>query len=189
MRIIGGRYKGKKLLVNTDADFRPSSDRLKETLFNIINHYYKHNLVNQHVLDIYSGSGAIGLECISRLATSATLVEINKNNINLIYKNIPNNLSIEQQVKVINQDFLSTFTKQYNNNYSLVYIDPPYKNNLYLPTIKHLLSLDILNNKCLIITESLKEENIELNQFDKLKLQQIKVIGKSMLKFFQYFNN
>lgn len=186
MRIIAGLYKGKKLKAPLKLEFRPSHDRLKETLFNLINHHYKDYLLKQCVLDVFAGSGAIGIEAISRGASNVTFVEQEPSTVKLLKYNIPK--AVISTTNVINQDFLTTKPKQFAHKYSLVYLDPPYNQNLMVASLQHLLSLNILTSTALIIAETSVKTDLtkENNNLLPLKLNSTKIIGKSQLYFFTY---
>ncbi|GIS10056.1 MAG: hypothetical protein CM15mP114_08380 [Alphaproteobacteria bacterium] len=134
MRIIGGKYKGLKLLPPDSTKIRPTSDRLKESLFSIItSNKYKINIDNCNVLDICSGTGSLGIEAFSRGAISVYFIDKDHRSINLIYKNI-SKLNIDEQIenkikiikdeatkalKNINKDFSNSFNRptiQYKYN-------------------------------------------------------------------------
>lgn len=196
MRIISGLYRGKKLKSPENLGVRPSHDRLKETLFNIIASNFKNYLHNNNVLDIFAGSGAIGIECISRRANFACFVEKNKDTHKLIKQNIP--LPALDKSQIINKDFLSTIKADYHHDFSLVYIDPPYHKELLTRSLIHLIKLQILCEDALIICESAKNEdwsqqsnvgNVN-NSFNlqelNLKTILVKDIGKSKITFLQY---
>ena len=90
MRIIGGKLRGKKILVPTDKSTRPLKDMVRESIFNIIEHSKNEyvELNNAKVLDLFSGTGSFGLECLSRMAKHVTFVEKNVSAINILNKNI-----------------------------------------------------------------------------------------------------
>ena len=90
MRIISGNYKGKKIIEPKDSTTRPLKDLTKESIFNIINHSKKIDLelINSNVLDLFSGVGSFGLECISRGAKNVTFVENYQNVLNILEKNL-----------------------------------------------------------------------------------------------------
>ena len=98
MRIIGGKYKGLKLIPPDSAKIRPTSDRLKESLFSIVSsNKYMINIENCNVLDICSGSGSLGIEALSRGANSVYFIDIDHRSINLVNKNI-SKLKIDEQI-------------------------------------------------------------------------------------------
>lgn len=131
MRIIAGIYRGRGLKSPPDLKTRPTSDRLRETLFNILNPRITEDTV---FLDLCAGSGSIGIEAISRGVNSVTFVEISRRNCGLIEENLDNLNVPESQTEVICgnvEKFLSKSTKQFD----IIYFDPPYKND-YSETLR-----------------------------------------------------
>jgi len=189
MRVIGGKYRGKKLLSANSDLLKPSSGFLKETLFNIINHHYKNFLVNQNFLDVFAGTGAVALEAYSRGAKSITLVEKHPLHCDLIKKNLNNIKHL-----LICNNFLNTTAPFFKQRFNLVYLDPPYKLNLLPQSLEHLLNLNILNSPALIVTESQKNTfNLEMlnkhvtnSLLNNLSLNLNKIIGIKELHFFKY---
>ena len=132
MRIISGKFKSKKLVTLTGVLVtRPTSDRVKESIFNILQ-----NLIEGvYVLDLFSGSGALGLEAISRGATKSYLVENNKGSLECIKKNIES-LPVESDKYEIYEkkveDFLSSKLSSLQNKINIIFADPPYQSEWYL---------------------------------------------------------
>lgn len=123
MRIISGIFKGRFITVPQSKFIRPTTDRVRETLFNILNNKIDFDEIT--VLDLYSGSGSLGLECISRGANEVTFIEKNLP----IYKNLLANISslqVDDQCKVLKTEAL-TFTNQKSfSKYDLILADPPF---------------------------------------------------------------
>ena len=161
MRIIAGTLKGKKLLAPEGSDTRPTADRAREALFNIITHnYLNHNFKQTTVLDIFAGSGALGLEALSRGALTASFVENNPKTISFLKQNIQN-CRFENQSKVINQDAVK-FNCSQKQFFSLIFLDPPYHKSLIIPTLNHLQTKKLLKKDALIIIETAKDEVLTL---------------------------
>ena len=110
MRIIGGKFKGKKILQPKDKETRPLKDLAKESIFNIINHSnkFKINVENSTVLDLFAGVGSFGLECLSRGAKHVTFVE-KYNGVLPILKSNLNNLNMREKYEIIEEDLLSNY--------------------------------------------------------------------------------
>lgn len=188
MRVISGKYRGKKIFSVDSNLLKPTSDFLKETLFNIIFHHYRDYLIDKNFLDIFAGSGNIALEALSRGAKTITLVENNKLHKKVICKNLLN-LPFE----IICKDFIKTNKELFNKRFSVIYLDPPYNLNLLPKALEHLIKLNITDSDCIIITESKKNtfdyknllENKELNINSKLTLELNKIIGIKELHFFR----
>lgn len=147
MRIISGKRKGLKLFSPSGKNTRPTEDRIKESLFNILG-----NVSDSIVLDLFSGTGNIGLEFLSRGAKEVYLVENNKLSLDTIKKNIDKiNLP---GIKLLSLDYLNALTKLKKDNikFDYVYIDPPYeKINLYEKSLKFILEEDIFVDSLIIL--------------------------------------
>jgi len=160
MRIISGNSKGKKILQPKDLNTRPLKDITKESIFNILVHSNKFNLSlkNSNVLDLFSGVGSFGLECLSRGGANVTFVEnydgvlsiLKKNIINLNYQN--NSLIIEKDI--INYLNFKTFHKKFD----IIFIDPPYKEKNLPVILSAIIEAQILNNDGIIIIHRHKRE-------------------------------
>jgi 16S rRNA (guanine966-N2)-methyltransferase len=153
MRIISGKFKSKKLVTLTGVLVtRPTSDRVKESIFNII----KNSLDDAYVLDLFSGSGALGLEAISRGAAKSFLVEKNKDSVECIKKNI-DSLPVETNKYEIYEkkveDFLSSKLSSLQNKITLVFADPPYQSEWYAEALEQIEKSGYCQDKCLLIIE------------------------------------
>ena len=121
IRIIGGRWKGRKLPVLDAPGLRPTGDRLRETLFNWLSGF----LVEAQCLDAFSGTGALGLEAISRGAASCALWELNAQTVCYL-KKVVDTLEAQSFIKVIKQDTVSAFSKKCTQPYDIIFCDPPF---------------------------------------------------------------
>ncbi|WP_111978778.1 16S rRNA (guanine(966)-N(2))-methyltransferase RsmD [Algibacillus agarilyticus] len=146
IRIIAGLWKGKKLPVLDAQGLRPTTDRVKETVFN----WLMFKVADRNVLDCYAGSGSLGIEALSRGAQSVTLIEKHKSTAQQLNKNIQSLSSA--QIKVENQDCL-TFLHQTAQQFDLVFIDPPFNCGLAAQTISALVDNNKLANNALIYLE------------------------------------
>ena len=129
MRIISGSFKGKKILLPKDKLTRPLKDLTKESIFNILKHSKLLNVVleNSNILDLFSGVGSFGLECLSRGAKNVTFIESYAEVLNILKKNI-DNLNQQNQSKIIEKDIFSEKTlKLINDKFDIIFVDPPYK--------------------------------------------------------------
>ena len=181
MRIIGGKYRGLKLLSPDGYNIRPTSDRLKESLFSIItSNKYKINIYSSNVLDICSGTGSLGIESLSRGANSVFFIDKDHRSINLIYKNIAK-LNIDDQIqnniKIIKDEAIKAL-KNINKNFQIVLIDPPYNTNITEKCLFKLKELNLINEDSFIFAESSKSENFN---YDGYQILEIKVYGSSKL--------
>lgn len=147
MKVISGKYKGRKIEGFDIEGTRPTMDRVKESLFATIQNYIKESVV----LDLFSGSGNLGIEALSEGASYAYLVDKNIKCIKTINKNI-NNMGIEN-VKVLNMDYKLAL-KQINKKLNLIFLDPPYKTSLIEESLKLIDEYDLLSDDGLIVCES-----------------------------------
>ena len=133
MRIIGGRFKGKKILQPKNNQTRPLKDLTKESIFNILNHSnkFKISVENSIILDLFSGVGSFGLECLSRGARHVTFVE-NYSGVLSILKNNLNNLNISKKYKIIEENLISNFPiKKIRQKFNIIFLDPHIKKKDY----------------------------------------------------------
>ena len=189
MRIIGGKYKGLKLLPPDDTKIRPTSDRLKESLFSIItSSKYKINIDNCNVLDICSGTGSLGIEAFSRGAISVYFIDKDHRSINLIYKNI-SKLNIdnkfENKIKII-KDEATKALKNIKKIFQIVLMDPPYNTNIIEKCLFKLKELNLINQDSYIFIESSKVEDFN---YDGYQILDIKLYGNSKLTILRLLNS
>jgi 16S rRNA (guanine(966)-N(2))-methyltransferase RsmD len=130
MRIIAGAYKGRNLKSPPSLDVRPTSDRLRETLFNVI----APRIEDARFLDLCAGSGAVGIEALSRGASSATFIDRSRRSCMLIESNLKLCRVPEPQWDIYCAE-ANDFLKQTDSQWDLIYFDPPYKND-YLKTLE-----------------------------------------------------
>ena len=161
MRIIGGNFRGKKILEPKDKETRPLKDLTKESIFNIINHSNKFsiNLEGSNVLDLFSGTGSFGFECISRGCNSCVFIDNNTEAINTINKNI-RKLKEEENCKVVKNNAVKPLKSISNIN--LCFIDPPYKINNLIKVIDNWVSSGCIDEEAIYILEKNSTNNIQL---------------------------
>ena len=169
MRIISGNFKGKKILLPKDKLTRPLKDLTKESIFNIIKHSKLLNveLNNSNILDLFSGVGSFGLECLSRGAASVTFLENYKDVLNILKKNI-DNLKQQNYTKIIEKDvFEQDALKILNDKFEIIFMDPPYKERKLVELLNTIIKLKLLkDNGIIIIHRHKKEEDIFPNEFN-----------------------
>ncbi len=182
MRIIGGKLKGKKIFHINNLTTRPLRDFVRENVFNIIDHskLIDIKIKNSSVLDLYSGIGSFGLECISREANNVTFVEKDKNALMYLNKNIEE-LLIKKKISIFTQDTSQFFKINKINKYDIVFLDPPYAKRDYTEDLKFLKKLNLMNKKHLIIIHREKKSNETLEELINIKL--IKHYGRSKIIF------
>ena len=155
MRIISGKYRGKNLKEFNIDTTKPTTDRVKESIFNLI----QFDVVDAVVLDLFSGTGALGIECISRGGKQVHFVDLNKQSISLIKENLK---GIDGEYQVFNQSY-EEFLKNTQMKYDIIFLDPPYKTDYGVKAIKMIIENNLLNDKGIIIFETSGENNFDLN--------------------------
>ena len=168
MRIISGDLKGKKILLPKDKLTRPLKDLTKESIFNIIRHskLLDVHLENANVLDLFSGVGSFGLECLSRGASFVTFLESYKEVLTILKKNI--NIMKQQNFShVIEKDIFSENTlKLLHNKFDIIFMDPPYKEKKVLDILNIIIKLNLLKeNGVIIIHRHKKQKDIFPEEF------------------------
>ncbi len=185
MRIISGTAKGTKLYTLEGLETRPTLDRVKESLFNII--YDK--TVDSSVLDLFSGSGAIGLEFASRGAKKVYLCDKSKDACKIIEKNIEKT-HLEEKVELLNMDFVKAIKEIKNIKFDIVYLDPPYKTDFIKIAIEELIKTEILTEETLIIAETDEEERIikQIEEFKGIEIVDKRKYGRAYILFLKKMN-
>ena len=154
MRIISGLNKGKKLIMPNDKTTRPLKDMAKESIFNVLSHanYINFHLKDSKVLDLFSGIGSFGLECISRGSKLVLFLE-NYPPVLKILKNNIANLKYENKSKVLNIDAfkIKKNTFKIDQKFQIIFCDPPYKEKKIELLIKNIIEMDILEKNGIIV--------------------------------------
>jgi len=187
MRIISGNLKGKKILQPKDRDTRPLKDLTKESIFNIILHSNKFriNIKNSKILDLFSGVGSFGLECLSRGASSLIFVENYKEVLPILKKNIFN-LNYQNISLIVEKDIFKIFDfKIYNRKFDIIFLDPPYKEKKLPILLNRIIESDILNKEGIIIIHRHKKEEEKLPE--NFNIIEEKIYGISKIIFGNYF--
>lgn len=150
MRVISGKYKGRKLEGYDIVGTRPTMDRVKESLFAMISGYIK----DARCLDLFAGSGSLGIEALSNGAKSCYFVDKSSEVIKTLQNNI-NNIKIEEEYYLLQQDYME-FLKKAKNNYlqfDLIFLDPPYDNHIIENILTFIYQNNLLSPNGLIICE------------------------------------
>ena len=158
MRIIAGKNRGTKLYTLDGDDItRPTLDRVKESLFNIIMKY----LNDSNVLDLFAGSGALGLEALSRGAKNAVFCDNSRKAINVIKNNIAKT-KLEEKTQVLNKDFVKAILdlKKEGKKFDLIFLDPPYRTDYIIKAIELIIEGELLSEDGIIIAETDEKERI-----------------------------
>jgi 16S rRNA (guanine966-N2)-methyltransferase len=155
IRIISGQHRGRKLPVLIAEGLRPTSDRVKETLFN----WLMQDIAGAKVLDMFAGSGSLGFEALSRGAEHVTMIENNRDNAAQLSANAAL-LRAEQSCNVINADAFGALNAQ-SGAFDIVLIDPPFNQGFVTKALDTLLKLELLRPDALVYIEMETENNIE----------------------------
>ena len=180
MRIISGSFKGKKIILPKDKLTRPLKDLRKESIFNILKHskLLSVELENSNILDLFSGVGSFGLECLSRGAKNLTFLENYTEVLNILKKNIAS-LNQQNQTKIIEKDIFSENTlKLLNDKFDIIFMDPPYKEKKLSFLLNVITKLKLLNTGGIIIIHRHKKEVDELPKEFNLILEKNYGISK-----------
>lgn len=187
MRIIAGEFRGRTLHRFDGKETRPTSDRLRESIFNILSF----RIQQATVLDLFSGTGAMALEALSRGAKSALLVDDSPQAISLMMRNI-RSLNLENKARVQRWNIAHNlnFLKHIQPLFDLVFIDPPYNKTLIAPTLTHLLqSASLMSQTCIVVEHSVQEPiSVHSPELDlpELDLVDQRRYGKTMVSFLSY---
>lgn len=188
MRVIGGSLKGRRLsTIKTDGNMstlRPTTDRIKESLFNILfGGKFDIKIEHTRVLDIFAGTGALGVEAISRGAKTCTFIEKNKACVQTLKANI-DLCSIEDKTKITICD-ATKIPLNSDQPYDLVFLDPPYRKSLGEVAIKSALDSNWISKSALIILE----EGEQKNSLEGFRLEDIRRYSDTILHFFKRVPN
>ena len=157
MRIISGIFKGKILLENKFDHIRPTTDKVKQAIFTKL----QFEISGSRVLDLFCGTGALGIEAISRGAEEVIFVDVNEKSVMLTKKNLQ---SIKSDAKVLkcDSDHALNILK---GKFDFIILDPPYKSGLYEKTLKKIFEKNLLNDEGTIICEHSKDDNFDYTPF------------------------
>lgn len=174
MRIIAGKFKSKNIDAPLNNETRPTSDRTREGIFNVLAPY----VYDANVLDIFSGSGALSLEALSRGARKATLIDNNQKAIEAINKNIIS-LNVKNDCIVLNDDY--HIINNINDKFDIILLDPPYKMDVIEEILKIIEEKELLNDYGVIVYES--AINNQLKDIYKNYKLKIKKYGIAYVSF------
>ncbi len=180
MRVIGGVFKGKNLKEirsSGNISLRPTSARVKESIFNILKHRFQVNLKEMRILDLFSGSGSLGFEALSRGARSVTFVENDKYACELIMENAKI-LGVEANVSLKKESCFKIGENQ-GDPFKIIFMDPPYGKDLGEKAFKNILSGKWVMDNSLVVWE----ENAEISNIDNGKILETRKYGETVLSF------
>jgi 16S rRNA (guanine966-N2)-methyltransferase len=150
VRIIGGRLRGRKLQTFKGSEVRPTADRVREALFNILGRKFS----DANVLDLFAGTGALGIEALSRGAQAAVFVDNNAHSLTVLRKNL-DRCALQPYSRTIRWDISRNLKclVEYPDTFDLVFLDPPYHCGLVATALQHLLDSGCLAPKAVLIAE------------------------------------
>ena len=183
MRIISGSFKGKKILEPKNKKTRPLKDLTKESIFNIINHSnkFKIDFSNSYILDLFSGVGSFGIECLSRGVKKVTFIENYQGVIPLLKKNLYGLKSVENYEIIEKDIYNENIFSKLNDKFDIIFLDPPYKDKNINIIFEKINDLKILKkNSIIILHRHNKEEDIFPKNF---KIIEEKKYGISKIIF------
>ena len=180
MKVISGLLKGRNIDGYNIDGTRPTMDRVKESLFGMIQNHIKNSIV----LDLFAGSGQLGIEAVSNGANLCYFIDNNKEVIKTLNKNITN-LNINKNTKVILSDWkksLNDFSNQ-NLKFDIIFVDPPYDYDVYEKILEKVSSLNLLNENGIIVLE---HQNLKLkDEYNNLILYKNKKYGSKSVNIYK----
>ncbi|SNX55578.1 16S rRNA (guanine(966)-N(2))-methyltransferase RsmD [Thermoanaerobacterium sp. RBIITD] len=181
MRIVSGIAKGRKLKCPSGKKIRPTSDMVKEALFNMIGS----DIIESRFLDLFAGTGNIGIEALSRGAAICYFVEKVYNNIKYIKENIKV-LESTENAKILHMDanYALNYFKEMDINFDIIYIDPPYYQKLYVEPLNKISDYKILSDNGYIIVEHHKKDILD-DTYGNLKKLREQKYGETRLTFYK----
>lgn len=182
IRIIGGELKGRKLITVSGIKTRPTADRVRESIFNILGDSVR----GARILDLYAGTGAMGIEALSRGAEFALFADDHNAALSALEKNIKTCL-LQNRVNTIKWNILKNlnFIRSYKNGFNLVFIDPPYNKNMIQPTLSNLATSQCLENNAQLTIEHSPLEPVPEN-LPGFKISSQRRYGKTLVSFLTY---
>ena len=184
LRIIGGTLRGRRISSIDGSSTRPTPDMVREAIFNVIGNEIR----GTSFLELFAGTGAVGIEAISRGAEKAVLVEGSLNACETIKKNI-DACTINSRCRVIRWDIERNlnFMGRDNEDFDMVFLDPPYDKDLVGKTLRHLSSCGSLKKEALIVVQHSVQELIEpVSLGECFDLEKEKRYGKTLVSFLRY---
>jgi 16S rRNA (guanine(966)-N(2))-methyltransferase RsmD len=181
MRVIAGQFKGRRLKTLEGMKVRPTSDRMRETLFNIL----APRIEGAEFLDVCAGSGAVGIEALSRGAARVTFVEVSRTATGVIAENL-RHCGITKNFKLIPRDALQAmkYFASEQMQFDIIYFDPPYDSDLYSVVMWQIVKGKLLNEAGVVIVEHRRQLPLSPN-YDELRPYREVVQGESCLTFYQ----
>jgi 16S rRNA (guanine966-N2)-methyltransferase len=184
LRVISGSARGRRLFSPKNSLIRPTADRVKESLFNILNSFIA-GYDDCRALDIFAGTGNLGIEALSRGAANAVFIDSHKGSVALVIKNL-RMLGFADRGRVIERDAISALRSLEKRElpFQLLFIDPPYRQGLAERVLEYLAASNLLDERSLVIAEISSGELLP-TAFDKLTEFDRRVYGDTAIVFFR----
>jgi 16S rRNA (guanine(966)-N(2))-methyltransferase RsmD len=180
MRVIAGEAKGRRLKAPKGRELRPTGDRVKEALFNIL----PHDLSGRKVLDLFAGTGNLSIEALSRGAEEAVLVDVSRDATHVIEENV-RGLGLTERSRVLTAPVFKSvrMLSRREEKFDLIFLDPPYDKELVGETLKAIAAEGLLAESGVVVAEHSVREKIE-ERYGALVLSDQRRYGDTMLSFF-----
>lgn len=179
MRVVAGYYKGRKLKGSDDLSIRPATDRVKEYIFNILRDFPRQKIV----LDVFAGSGGLGIEALSRGASKIIFVEKAKSSIKILKQNLENIKISSGKYSILHKDALD-FVTQTNIKADLCFMDPPYKYPPLQQLIDAFFKKKVLTEQGILVLEHEVSNPVEM-QSPSYNIFSQKKISRSLISFIE----
>ena len=181
MKIISGKYKGRNLKGFDIIGTRPTMDRVKESLFNIINSY----VMDSNVLDLFAGTGSLGIECLSRGAHKCVFVDKSKESMAIVKSNIKK-ARVENESITLNMDFKGAVTSlgRQGEKFNIIFMDPPYYKNMFIDALSSVDENNLLEEDGIIVVEHDTKDSFPEN-VGRLYKSRDKKYGNTTLTFYK----
>lgn len=179
MRVISGKYKGHHLVSFQADHIRPTTDRVKETLFNMI----QSEVGGAQVLDLFSGTGSLGIEALSRGADQVTFVEKNRKSLQILEKNLEK-LKITEPYQIISKDVLSFLRTYEGPAFDVIFADPPFTEKMAHDVMLCADQSKAFGAETLMMIESGRQEKI-LDDYETLLRYDVREFGDKFLSFYK----
>ena len=183
MRITGGQIKGRIIASPKGMNIRPTSDRVREAIFNLIGQ----DLSGLKVLDLFAGTGSLGIESLSRGTQHAVFIDNSQQALKLIRKNLVT-CGFENSGTVLRRDLKKAATLShpvFKQRFDLLFLDPPYRGDMLIPLLEKISTADILSNGSRVVVELSKHEMLP-SSFGNLKIADSRLYGDTMINIYSH---